>query len=233
MSQTFIISTIAIVAVLTLGGFIRSGLQNAQRLRGTTIEELLKAKSDELDEAFRNWALPPELNMSTPRPILYSAAAVARSRSRPRNALYAVFALASLILAALIYYGMSPSLMLKGFHEFLKSPQWHAWMAVPIIVYGGGIAAFVLSRYRKRSKERRLLQWGIPARARLTVMTRGGAGWCVFEFQDAAGIRYKFNENRPVYPEGGAAIVTVLYDPDKPSDFVCYPGERYAIAGST
>jgi hypothetical protein len=38
--------------------------------------------------------------------------------------------------------------------------------------------------------------------------------------------------NRALFPDGGAAIWTILYDPNKPTDFISYPGERYAIVGT-
>jgi len=232
MSQTFIAYALAIITVLVLGSFIRSGWKNKQRLRGTTIEALLKEKSDELDRAQSAWVVPPELQIALPRPIEYSALAVQRSRSRPRNVLCAIVVVACSVFVAAIFYGMSLSLMLQGLREFLAAPHWHPWMVVPVVVYGGGTALFLLVRLGKRHKERRLLQWGTPARAKVTATGWGGRSYCYFEYRDAAGNSYKMERNRALFPDGGAAIWTILYDPNKPTDFISYPGERYAIVGT-
>jgi hypothetical protein len=232
MSQTFILVTLGIVTVLTFGGFIRSGYKNAQRLRGTTVQDLLAAKANELDRAERDWVVPPELKLAPPRPVEYSPLAVRRSRSRPRLAIALLLAIASFWFAALIYYGFSPTLMLQAFRDYLTAPYWRAWMSVPLAVYGGWFALYCLAVMRKFAKERRLLERGTPARARLTISAWGGQRTCLFEFRDAAGTLHRIDQYLPIPPEGGAAIVTVLYDPARPGDFMCYPGSRYAIAGA-
>ena len=117
------------------------------------------------------------------------------------------------------------------FLEFLKAPQWRGWMIWPGAIYGGIAARFVVSGYIKQRKEHRLLEWGKPARAVVTASDLRGLTLWTFEYSDDAGNLVRTRERRSGVPKGGSEVMTVLYDPNSPHEFISYPGARYEIGG--
>jgi len=115
-----------------------------------------------------------------------------------------------------------PFILLLMFLAFLTwQTTWRLW---PSAIVGG---VFVLIGYFIHRKELRLLKWGKPARAVVTSITRGL--WNL-EYRDAAGNLIKGNLSRGSPPKN--PVLTVLYDPDRPRQFIPYPVPRYRIAVS-
>jgi len=142
--------------------------------------------------------------------------------------LFIVMVAGTYAFLCLLLYGMNISIMWHAFVDFLRAPQWRAWMIWPSGIYGGIAAMVVVSEFGKQRRELKLLQWGTPARAVATLIVSRGQYW-EFEYADAAGNLVR-NRHRPTrVPEGYSGVMTVLYNPDRPQEFISYPGVRYEI----
>jgi hypothetical protein len=223
--------------------FLPQGVLQARRRwlkSGLSILEFTDAEkqlaAEQVRKAAEEWSLPPELNLPTPRSLRSAPLGIRLLRSLPRL-------LFLMVLAIYIYAigfrwahnpgsGNSTAFAFHGFLDFLQSPQWQPWMLWPSAIFGGLAGLSALPGHFKRRKEQKLLRCGQPARAVVTevvhVEGRGaGIRRCHVEYQDAAGNLVK------TYVDGGlpqGQVLTVLYDPDKPSRFTTYPGVAYEIA---
>ncbi len=113
-----------------------------------------------------------------------------------------------------------PFILLLAFLGYITwGTTWRLW---PSAVVGAFLLMIGSLTHRK---ELRLLKWGKPARAVVTSVTNGL--W-MLEYQDAAGELIKGSLSRGSPPRN--PVLTVLYDPDKPRQFIPYPVARYAIA---
>jgi TRAP-type C4-dicarboxylate transport system permease small subunit len=222
----------------------------AKRLKQTGLspDQLLKAAqqlaSEQLHEAAQQWSLPPELNLPPPRPVRSAPLGTRLLRTLPR-----IFrpGLAILFIYAIVVTIMTnrnprelPSLVLHAFLDFLHAPRWQGWMLWPSLIFGGVAGFIVLSGHFQRRKEKRLLKWGNPARAAVTAISSStsGAGrtsgsisytWTL-AYSDAAGKRVRGYLNRNAEPRPDQLALTVLYDPDKPHQFIVYPVAQFKIA---
>jgi hypothetical protein len=231
-SHPFIPSAIVIGWVLVLGAFIRSGVRNKRRLHGTSIEQLLAAHTDQVSKSYTEWSLPPELNIPTPRPIANAPLGDRLARGLARLLGFLALVIGSFAFLCLILYGMQVA---KGFHalmNFLWDPHWHDWMFWPTAIYGAIAAWMIVSGYIKHRKERKLLQCGTATRAVATATAFRGRRLWTFEYSDFAGNLVRSRGTPSRAPEQGSGVMTVLYDPDRPQVFVCYPGTRYVIGGA-
>jgi hypothetical protein len=242
MPILFVLVVLAFIYIL--GSIISDGVEaKRRRLKaGQSPEQFLKAAeqlaAEQVRKAEEDWSLPPELNLPTPRPVKSAPLGTRLSRSLPRI-------LFLLVLAIVVYtFGFLythvtharwpqdlPSFIFRGFLDFLHAPQWQRWMLWPSIIFAGLAGLSALPGYFKRREEQRLLRWGMPARAVVTSATMGvkqGSRWN-FEYHDAAGNLVKSFLIRSSMPQPGQDVLTVLYDPDKPQQFITYPVARYEI----
>ena len=176
-----------------------------RRRSGQSPEQFLHANeqlaAEQVSKAMEEWRLPPELNLPMPRPV--------RSGHLGTRLLQSI-----------------PFILFLVFIAFLTwRTTWRLW---PSAIVGG---VFVLIGYFTHRKELRLLKWGKPARAVVTSVTMGGGGgtgsWNL-EFNDAAGNLINGSLSRGSPPKN--PVLTVLYDADKPHEFIPYPVARYEIA---
>lgn len=95
----------------------------------------------------------------------------------------------------------------------------YVWPSVSLLAIG------CVMRFCRHRNERRLLMYGEPARA---VITYSDKSLHHLEYHDGAGtlIRGQLARNRV----HNKVVVTVLYDPQRPRQFISYPVTRYAIA---
>jgi hypothetical protein len=214
MSHPFILSTIVIGWAVVLGAFIWNGVRLKQRRKGASLEQLLAAQSDQLGKSYREWRLPSELNIPTPRSIKNSPLGPRLSRNLRKIVSF-------LVIAIGIY----------GFLFLLLHGEWRGWTILPSAICGGIALWFVVSEYTQRRKEQRLLKWGTPARAVATATAWNGMLWWEFEYSDAAGKLVRARDMHARVPRGGAEVMTILHDPDRPREFMSYPGMHYEIGG--
>ena len=107
-------------------------------------------------------------------------------------------------------------------------------MLWPSAIFWGIAGLSALPRHFKRRKEKKLLRWGKPARAVVTGVFHhqggpksSGSTESKLEYQDDAGNLVKGYVNRKLSQN---QVLTVLYDPDKPSRFTTYPVAGYEIS---
>lgn len=231
MSQPFILSTIVIGWAVVLGAFIWNGVRLKQRRKAASVGQLFAAQSDQLGKSFREWRLPSELNIPTPRSIKNAPLDDRLSRILRQIAAFLVVAIGIYGFLFLLFHGVSVQGMIHAFLGFLKTPEWHGWMILPSAICAGIALHFVASGYTRRRKEQRLLKWGTPARAVATVTAWKGMTWWEFEYSDAAGNLVRGRDMHARVPRGGAEVMTILYDPDRPREFMSYPGTHYEIGG--
>jgi hypothetical protein len=232
MSHPSILSIIVIGWVFVLGAFIWSGVRTKKRLKGASLAQLFAAQSDQVGKSYSEWRLPSELDVPTPRSIRTVRLGRYLSRKLPQIISFLVIAIGIYGFAFLLFHGMSVLGMFHAFLEFLKDPKWRGWMILPSAVCGAIALRFVASGYARRRKEQRLLKWGTPARAVATAQFWGrGVTFHEFEYLDAAGNLMRGRDQHARMPRGGKEVMTVLYDPDRPSEFMSYPGTYYEIGG--
>jgi len=205
---------------------------------GLSLEQYDKATkqlaAEQLRKAAEEWSLPPELNLPTPRPVRSAPLGTRLLRSLPR--------LPFLTLLATFIYSLGflytpqvtpvardqsvPSYVFHAFLDFLRAPQWQRWMLWPSVIFGGLAGLTALPGHFDRRKEQRLLKWGKPARA---VVTRAISRYSHLEYHDAAGNLVKILVRSNILPQPGEQVLTLLYDPDKPDQYITYPVARYKI----
>ena len=104
------------------------------------------------------------------------------------------------------------------------------WPSLLLAPFAGLTA---LSGYSQRRKEKKLLAWGLPARAVVVscspVAGKSGGIWWNLEYSDVAGNRVKSSLKRNSMPQPGQEVLTVLYDPNKPQQCIIYPVARYRV----
>ncbi len=178
-----------------------------RRRSGQSPKEFLRANeqlaAEQLSKAVEEWRVPPELNLPTPRPIRSGRFGKRLRRSIP-------------FILLLMFLGL-----------ITWQTTWRLW---PSTVVGG---FFLLIAYLTHRKEYRLLKWGSPARAVVTSISMGGSsggGSWNLQYQDASGILIKGSVSRGSPPKN--PVLTVLYDPAKPTKFISYPVVRYEIAAT-
>ena len=95
----------------------------------------------------------------------------------------------------------------------------YVWPSVVLLAVGGVV------RFFRHRNEKRLLMYGEPARAVITSSDKRGY---YLQYHDAAGtlIKGQLARNRV----HNKVVLTVLYDPQRPRQFISYPVTRYAIA---
>ena len=181
------------------------------------------------------WSLPQELTLPTPRPIKGKGVAVARYL---RIVGGSVLAFGGVDLAAWILSGLlrAPGATIGAKWERYVAGGPYEWLNLFMILYVGGFVVW-LFYYLWYRKAERLLKWGKPARAVVTDVEyvdhydaktgSSSAHWeSKLEYQDDAGnlirrkIRGGFKKNQ---------VLTVLYDPDKPTKVMVYPVDGYEI----
>jgi hypothetical protein len=232
-----VFSLVVVFALYAFGSMIWSGMQAKRRrlMSGQSPEQFLQSADEQVRKAEEEWSLPPELNVPTPRPVRSRPLGIRLLRGLP----HLIFLMA---LAVLIYTGgylwthvtwpqNLPSFVFHGFLGFLQAPQWQEWMLWPSVVFAGLAGLTSLPAHFQRRNERRLLKWGVPARAVVTAVSIGRRGnWWDCQYSDTAGNVIK-TSSRSSMPRRGQLVLTILYDPDKPHHFITYPVARYLIAG--
>ena len=206
-----------LLAFIGVGGsLLRQGLQARRRQlkSGLSPLEFYEAEkqlaAEQVRKAAEAWSLPPELNLPTPRPVKSAPLGTRLLRSLPR--LTSLMVLAIFIYSYGLYIGVTPGRLML-------------WTSV---IYGVLAGLSALPGYFQRRKEQKLFRWGKPARAVVTAVARRGKSGTIshVEYQDAAGNLVKRHLN---YRLSQGQVLTVLYDPDKPSRFTTYPGVGYEI----
>jgi hypothetical protein len=199
--------------------------------------ELVPGFEAEQRKAEEGWSPPAELNLLTPRPVRRAHLGIRLLGNLPTVLLLTIFMVFIYTFGFIIPHGMPggrpqdlPSFIFHGFLDFLQAPQWQGWMLWPSVIFGGLTGLIVLSGYFTRRKQQKLLRWGNPARAVVSSWStsRGNYTWTL-QYHDAAGNTVNTSlDNRRSKPEMGQ-VLTVLYDPDKPSRFTTYPVAGYEI----
>jgi uncharacterized membrane protein YiaA len=95
------------------------------------------------------------------------------------------------------------------------------------------VGLFAAWAYRVSSKRKRLLIWGKPARAVVAEVTHFGVSspyFTIFEYRDDTGNRIRSSRQRLGDEFAVGRVMTVLYDPRKPSSCIMYPMENLEIA---
>lgn len=217
----------------------RSGLSIAEF---TKAEEQLAA--ERVRKAAEEWNLPPELNLPTPRPVRSAPLATRLLRSLPRLLFLMVLAIFIYTIGFLYTHATRgardesvPSFLFhvsqQMFSDFSHAPRWQPWMLWPSIIFWGIAGLSALPGHFKRQKEKKLLRWGKPARAVVTDILHSpggphssGSTRSKLEYHDDAGNPVKGIVDRRLSRN---QVLTVLYDPEKPSRFTTYPVARYVI----
>ncbi len=240
-----------LAAFLGAGGLALRRLLQARRRwlkSGLPIVEFTKAEeqlaAERVRKAAEEWSLPPELSLPTPRHVRGAPLGARLLRSLPRI-------LFLIVLASFIYTigflsthvtpvardQSVPSYIFDAFLDmlqaFLQVPQWQRWMLWPSVIFWGLTGLSALPGHFRRRKEQKLLRWGKPARAVVTDVLHSpggpkssGSTRSKLEYQDDASnlvrgyVDRKLSQNQ---------VLTVLYDPDKPSRFTTYPVAGYEI----
>jgi hypothetical protein len=178
-----------------------------RRRSGQSPKEFLRANeqlaAEQLSKAVEEWRVPLELTLPAPRPIRSG-----RFGKRLR--------------------GSIPFILLLMFLGLITwQTTWRLWPSTVVGVF------FLLIAYLTHRKEYRLLKWGSPARAVVTSVSignsSGGGSWNL-QYHDASGTLIKGSVSRGSPPKN--PVLTVLYDPAKPTKFIPYPVVRYEIAGT-
>jgi hypothetical protein len=150
-----------------------------------------------------DWSVPPELLIPVPRPVR-------GNRVTPYQWIFGIVFVAG--ITSLVVW-------VAGF--FIGA----CWIAMAAS-WG----------YRVVSEHKRLLKWGKPARAVVVEATRMGGGRTPryystsFEYQDDTGDRIRSSPQRLGVELAVGSVMTVLYDPKKPSTCVMYPMDGLEIA---
>ncbi|MGD0227030.1 MAG: hypothetical protein ABSF71_32285 [Terriglobia bacterium] len=217
---------------------------NLRRIRsGQSSAQLLKA-AERLRKDVEEWSLPPELNLPTPRQVRSAPLGARLLRSLPRIIFLTVLAIFIYTVAFLYTHVIPaareesvPSFLFQAFltmaRDFLQAPRWQHWMLWPSVIFGGIAGLSALPGHFKRRKGKKLLRWGKPARAVVTGVFHhpggpksSGSTESKLEYQDDADNLVKGYVDRKLFQ---GQVVTVLYDPDKPSRFTTYPVAGYEI----
>jgi len=222
---------------------------NLRRIRaGQSSAQLLKAAeqlaAERLHKAVEEWRLPPELNLPTPRRVRSAPLGARLLRSLPRILFLTVLAIFIYTVGFLYTHVVPvareesvPSFLFHAFlamaHDFLQAPQWQRWMLWPSVIFGSVAGLSALPRHFKRRKEKKLLRWGKPARAVVTDVVHhpggpksSGSTESKLEYQDDGGNLVKGYVDRKL---SQTQVLTILYDPDKPSRFTTYPVAGYEV----
>lgn len=106
-------------------------------------------------------------------------------------------------------------------------------MLWPSVIFAGIAGLSALPGHFKGRKEKKLLRWGKPARAVVTDILHSpggphssGSTRSKLEYHDDAGNLVKGIVDRKLSQN---QVLTILYDPEKPSRFTTYPVARYVI----
>ena len=219
---------------LLLAMIIWSGVQTKRRIGNKSLEEIFQAASELQKKAEAAWLLPPELAVPPPRTVRSAPILIRLLLGSPLFLFLATSAAAIYSFWFLHLY--QPPVhtwreicvfLYYQFLDFLRAPTWHAWMVWPTALFLG-IACFVgLPGPIRRRREKRLLKWGLPARA-VMITSQGSIGHYRYENELGDSITSTGNSTRPwKNPLCG----TVVYNPENPREFILYPTYRYRIKG--
>lgn len=167
------------------------------------------------------WSLPPELNLSPPRPIQRVQLSIRLWRSLQRL-LPAIVILGLFTMIVIVRRGIRLETLLKttpfdshAFLDFLWPAQMPAWQLWPRIIFAGFAGVFILFGYFRRKKQRKLLRWGKPACAVVTSCQgcdQDRTIWTL-QYRDAAGNLLHTNMTVNSRKNATGPVLTVLYDP--------------------
>jgi hypothetical protein len=148
------------------------------------------------------WNVPPELLLPAPRPVR-------GSRITPGQR-----------IAGIVFMAGVATLLVLGAGFFTG---------------GVAVALFAAWAYHVSSQHKWMLKWGKPARAVVAEVTPIKGRWStiystIFEYRDHAGGLIRSSRQRLGVEFAVGRVMTVLYDPKKPSSCVMYPVEGLEIA---
>jgi len=238
-TPTIIVLFMAFVFFYFIGSIIAGGVK-AKRRGLLTAEQVQAASREELGKSLDAWALPPELNTLAPRTVRKAPLGRRLLRAISRLVLFALFAVVAYGFGFLIAH---PSLtrswdeldayLSRAIYNFIFIPHWDPWMLWPSVVLAAAVVIFALNRWLTGRREKRLLEWGIPARAVVvshTMATKDNPSRWTLEYSDPTGKIIRSQVVRGSAPQQGQQVLTVLYDPNLPHRFMIYPSRRYVIA---
>jgi hypothetical protein len=243
-----IIMFIVLFIIVTLVGSAIWRARTKWKRSGLSIAEFTKAQeqlaAEQVRKAAEAWTFPPELNLPTPRPVRSAPAGIRLLRSLPRCLFLIVLAIFIYTIAFLYTHTTQvtrdesvPSYLFhvsrQMFDDFLHAPQWQSWMLWPSVIFAGLAGLSVLPGHFRQQKEKKLLRWGKPARAVVTkILTKyggrnaSGVTQSKLEYHDDAGNNVEVYVARLLSQD---QVLTVLYDPDKPSRFTTYPVGGFVV----
>ena len=164
--------------------------------------------------ALSGWKAPPELQVPLPRQV------EASKRSRRERIVGFVFALAAFFFWIGMGASVTAELLVRG------KELWGG--AAVVFFVAVGIVVFRMP-FQVGKSDQRLLIWGTPTAALITKVNRGPTPLVRFSFLDQSGRpRGGFDRVANVSP---GDVVTVLYDPEKPSHYLRYPLGDYWVCG--
>ena len=234
-----IILFMAFVFLYLIGSIIADGIK--VKRRGLLAAEQVQAASrEELGKSLGAWTLPPELNTPAPRMVRKAPLGRRLFRALSRLVLFAFLAVVLYGLGFLIAHPVLThswrdldSYLSHAIYNFIFIPHWDPWMLWPSIVFGIFLALFAANRWVTGRKEKRLLEWGLPARAVVvshTMSTKNNPSTWTLEYSTPEGKVIRSQVVRGSVPQQGQGVLTVLYDPSLPHRFMIYPSRRYVIA---
>jgi hypothetical protein len=240
-----------LAAFLGAGGVaLRRSLQARRRWleSGLSIAEFTKAEeqvaAEQVRKAAEGWSLPAELDLPTPRRVRSAPLGARLLRSLPRLLLLMVLAIFIFTIGFLYTHPTHgardesvPSFLFhvsqQMFADFSHARQWQPWMLWPSMIFLGFTGLSALPGHLRRRKQKKLLRRGKPARAVVTAVLHrpgspksSGGTRSKLEYQDDAGNAVTGYVDRKLFQD---QVLTVLYDPDKPSRFTTYPVAGYEI----
>ena len=193
-----------------------------------------------IEDLSQPWSPPKELLAPTPRPVKGKQAAINRN---VRIAGASFFSLAGAALLGWILFGLwrQPGGTLGAKWEgFEVTGQADVWLFLFVLIYIFILPGSLLG-YFKMVRDQRCLKWGNPARAIVTgvqsrVIRKRYSAYMKYEFaleyQDDAGTLVKSKVASSTQRFSQNEVVTVLYDPHKPSELRLPPAPGYEIGGT-
>ncbi len=228
---------IAVVFIGVPGLIIWLLVRRAKRrgsIRVLSPDEVAHQREAEQRKAEEGWSLRPELNLPTPRPVRRTHLGIRLLRSLRMVLLLMIMMYLIYVPGFVFLHGgrpNSPPVVFHAFLNYLHAPYWQGWMLWPSVIFWGVAGLIVLVGYSRRRLQQKLLRWGKPACAVVTGCRGGDKGGTIWtlQYRDAAGNLVETDLTSVSRSNATGGVLTVLYDPDKPSRCITYPVWGYEI----
>jgi hypothetical protein len=237
-TPTIIVLFMALVFLYVIFSIIASGVK-AKRRGLLTAEQVQAASREELDKALDEWTLPPELNSFAPRMVRKAPLGKRMLRAISRLMLFAFFGVVAYGFGFLMAHEFLAhswqdlhAYLSRAIYNFIFIPHWDPWMLWPSVIFTAVVVVFAVNRWITGRAEKRLLEWGIPARAVIvsrTMATKDNPSRWTIEYSTPEGKLIRSQIMRGSLQQPGQEVLTVLYDRNLPHRFMIYPSKRFMI----